>query len=66
MIAVGGLILALICFATVGLAAGIVFATRTGRTPAHWLLPVVRLVALAVAAWCLLLAALHQLVEALT
>lgn len=65
MVAAGGLVLALVCFGTVGLAAGIALATLTGRDP-HWLLPVVRAVALAVAAFCFLLACLHQIAEALT
>jgi hypothetical protein len=65
VIAVGGLILALICLAVVGLAAALALATFTDHAP-HWLLPVARLIALSVAAWCFLLAALHQLADALT
>lgn len=65
MIAVGGLVLAIICLAVVALAAGISAATWGGREP-HRLLPAVRSVALAVAAFCFLLAAVHQLAAALT
>ncbi|MFD7774282.1 hypothetical protein [Streptomyces sp. NPDC059753] len=65
MISVFGLILALICFGTVGLAAAIALATWRGRAP-HWLLPVARTVALLIAGACFLLASLHQIAEALT
>lgn len=64
MIGVGGILLALICFGTVGLAAGIALATLNGREP-HWLLPVARTVALLVAAACFLLACVHQLAHTL-
>lgn len=65
MTSLGGLLLALICFGTVGLAAGIALATWGGHEP-HWLLPVARAVALLVAGACFLLASLHQIAEALT
>lgn len=64
MAAVGGLLLALICFGTVGLAAGIALATFNGREP-HWLLPAVRAIALLLAAACFFLACLHQLADTL-
>ncbi|MBW5420292.1 hypothetical protein GKQ77_01735 [Streptomyces sp. BG9H] len=64
MTGIGGLILALVCFTPVGLAAGIAIATRGGREP-HWLVPLVRVTAVTVAAFCFLLAAVHQLTEAL-
>ncbi|MFF8656800.1 hypothetical protein [Streptomyces huasconensis] len=64
MTAAGGLILALICIAPVGLAAGIALATWGGREP-PWLVTAARIVAVAVAAFCFLLAAVHQLTEAL-
>ncbi|WP_309029102.1 hypothetical protein [Streptomyces alfalfae] len=65
MTAVGGLILALVCLATVGLAAGIGIATLDGREPS-WLVAIVRAAAVGIAAACFLLAALHQLTEALS
>ena len=65
MTGAGGLILALICFGSVGLAAGIALATLTGRD-APWLLVSARVVALLVAGSCLLIASLHQIAEALT
>ncbi|MFB7711608.1 hypothetical protein [Streptomyces sp. NPDC056105] len=65
MSGLGGLILALICIAVVGLAAGLAVATLTGREP-HWLLPAVRVLTLGVAAGCFLLACLHQIAAALT
>lgn len=65
MTAVGGLILALICLAVVALALGLAIATLCGAEP-RWLTALVRTVALTVAGFCFLLAALHQLAEALT
>ncbi len=65
MTAVGGLILALVCLTTVGLAAGIGIATLDGREPS-WLIAIVRAVSVGVAAFGFLLAALHQLAEALS
>lgn len=65
MTGLGGLVLALICIAVVGLAAGLAVATLTGREP-HWLLPAVRVIALGVASGCALLACLHQIAAALT
>lgn len=64
MIAVGGLVLAILCLATVALALGVGVACLWGCEP-RWLTALVRTVALTVAAFCFLLAALHQLTEAL-
>ncbi|MEV5995808.1 hypothetical protein AB0L96_31180 [Streptomyces sp. NPDC052115] len=64
MTAVGGLVLALVCVSTVALALGITVATWGGRDP-HWLTTTVRVFAVTLAGFCLILAALGQLIEAL-
>ncbi|MEV0115852.1 hypothetical protein AB0H77_21825 [Streptomyces sp. NPDC050844] len=64
MTAVGGLVLALVCLAVVALALGVGVATLWGPEP-HWLTTLARTVALATAGFCFLLAAVHQLAEAL-
>jgi hypothetical protein len=65
VIAIGGLVLALVCLATVALALGVGVATLWTTEP-HWLTTLVRAVALTTAALCFLLAAVHQLADALT
>jgi hypothetical protein len=63
--AVGGLILAIICIATVGLAAALALVSLTNCQP-HWLLITARAIALLTAGGCFLIASLHQIAEALT
>lgn len=64
MIAVGGLVLALICLATVGLAAAIAAATW-GSRGSNWLADIASVFAMALAGFCLLLAAIAQVAEVL-
>ncbi|MFI1677041.1 hypothetical protein [Streptomyces sp. NPDC020607] len=64
MIAVGGLVLALICLATVGLAAAIA-AVTWGNRSTHWITDVAAVFALALAGFCLLLAASNQVAQVL-
>ncbi|WAL93973.1 hypothetical protein [Streptomyces sp. Je 1-369] len=64
MIAVGGLVLALICLATVGLAAAIA-AVTWGNRSTHWLADVASVFAMALAGFCLVLATIAQVAEGL-
>ncbi|MEU6661240.1 hypothetical protein [Streptomyces sp. NPDC046821] len=65
MTSAAGFVLALVCMAIVGLAAGAALATLGDRN-SHWLLPVARALAVVIAGGSFLLASAHQLAQALT